>query len=439
MTAIRAVRWTVVMVVLLFLSLDAGREIYSLWKQPAPLVMDCAAYLKALPETSWVDLKNCTIDYAARQRLHNYDKGDEGAEDDDNYVPVVAPNGGPVGLMLKVSRDEARYLNTLPPDPDAARQARIADRFGRLRAHRDLRGVVRTRLHILNGVQVAIETSGLTLAPNWSVVEEEDPLSLWWTIPFFFLPFLLAGYLGWYFWRARMSSDRTAVVLSTAPPVVVAPAPAPVPAARVVRHDGWTIVAVVAAIVAATSLGFAGKTFYYAWEAPAPVVMQCGDYLRDPPKAIWIDLRDCTLDYDLVRRTFWSKPGLRATDDNYIPVVRAPGEANIVLFLKASKEESDYLNAIPDNPTPAQSEAIAVHLGRLAFHRRIKGLIQTSFDVDNTIRRAMENSHISTALGWKIVEEKEPPPLWLGYMLPLVALASGWLALWLFRRRLAGV
>jgi hypothetical protein len=197
------------------------------------------------------------------------------------------------------------------------------------------------------------------------------------------------------------------------------------------------ILFLIAVIAALTSCGVAAKVFYYTWRAPTPVVMQCADYLRNRPDVVWVDLRDCTLDYEFLRRAYYVKAGLSSTDDNYVPIVRALGDTSIALFLKTSDAESAYLNALPDNPTRAQKTDIHVKLRSLMFHRRIKGLIQTSFDSNVQVNQVMENAHLTLAQGWKIVHEEEPWPLWIGYVSAPISLVAGLLALWMFRRNRA--
>ena len=192
---------------------------------------------------------------------------------------------------------------------------------------------------------------------------------------------------------------------------------------------------VIAALVSLTLAVIAVKAFSYFWRTGAPVVMQCSDYLRDRPDVVWVDLRDCTLDYSHIARVYTVGAGKTSADDNYVPVVRHLGDTNIVLLLKSSASESAFLNAQLDDPSPAPSADLAAKARSLMFHRRIKGLIQSVFDRDVKVNTVLTEHFTGAAANWKIVHEEDPWPIWVGYVTAPLALVAALLALWLRPRR----
>ena len=181
-------------------------------------------------------------------------------------------------------------------------------------------------------------------------------------------------------------------------------------------------------IVSLIALSAGGGILYQSWRAsPAPVVMQCDDYLRSRPNIYWVDLRNCTLDYEQAI-VLYNARGFNRVGSVYIPVVRQIGDKNIVLLLKIPGDQSLHFGR------KLSPEQVAANSGKLSeLHRQIRGLVSKVADSDD--EQLIERSVMPLAEDWKVIEEVDPFPRELGFGLLTIPLAFGLFAAWRSRRK----
>lgn len=192
------------------------------------------------------------------------------------------------------------------------------------------------------------------------------------------------------------------------------------------RRFRWLLFIVVFLVMPA----FAVHILYVALKSPHPVAMSCADYLRAPGEQLWLDLKDCKIDYARAIRIYNKSSGMQPDDDNYAPVTTKFDDSAVLLFVKLDGKENALLNAVPEQPTREQIVALgrALHSGA---SREIKGTVQTGLDSDDKIRTAISGAGAPLVRDWLIIEQRDPTSWTVGVLLLLVPIGFG---IWLFLR-----
>ncbi len=179
-----------------------------------------------------------------------------------------------------------------------------------------------------------------------------------------------------------------------------------------------------------------GQDLYTALSNRKPTVISYEAYVRDKPKASWLELTNCVL--DLTEAAYKSFGGGSQPSELYVPVKRARSDKDTVYVLLATKSPQmmSTFQQIQGLHTETEATAFALkNRNRIFPEGPVRGLVRFGIDAKDKDRAKLAKLHANIAPDFIIVADGEAPSLGAGIAFTAAGLAGLVAAIFYLRRK----